>query len=125
MELYSKIQGKVENVNDRWGFVVINLGAKIPVVKKFKKEDKVLYMDLLRGYTLTVARNLETNKPEFIAKITVTQVGDNYAVANIDKSSLASPEVKIQPGDAVYFTTEDTVLNLKIKDAATKAADKK
>ncbi len=125
MELYSKIQGKVEKVNDRWGFVVLNLGAKIPVVKKFKKESKVLYMDLLPGYTLTVARNLTTNKPQFIAKIVVTQVGDNYAVANIDKASIPSEELRVQPGDAVYFTTEDTAANLKIKDERAKAAEKK
>ena len=125
MELYSKIQGKVEQVNDRWGFVVLNLGAKIPVVKKFKKESKVLYMDLLPGYTITVARNLASDKPQFIAKVVVTQVGDNYAVANIDKASIPSEEVSVQPGDAVYFTTEDTAANLKIKEARAKAAEKK
>lgn len=125
MELYSKIQGKVEQVNSRWGFVVLNLGAKIPVVKKFKKESKVLYMDLLPGYTITVARNLATDKPQFIAKVVVTQVGDNYAVANIDKASIPSEELSVQPGDAVYFTTEDTAANLKIKEARAKAAEKK
>lgn len=125
MELYSKIQGKVEQVNSRWGFVVLNLGAKIPVVKKFKKESKVLYMDLLPGYTITVARNLATDKPQFIAKVVVTQVGDNYAVANIDKGSIPSEELSVQPGDAVYFTTEDTAANLKIKEARAKAAEKK
>ncbi len=125
MELYSKIQGKVEQVNGRWGFVVLNLGAKIPVVKQFKKESKVLYMDLLPGYTLTVARNLATDKPQFIAKIVVTQVGDNYAVANIDKASIPSAELSVQPGDAVYFTTEDTAANLKIKEARMKSAEKK
>ncbi len=125
MELYSKIQGKVEQVNSRWGFVVLNLGAKIPVVKKFKKESKVLYMDLLPGYTITVARNLATDKPQFIAKVVVTQVGDNYAVANIDKASIPSEELSVQPDDAVYFTTEDTAANLKIKEARAKAAEKK
>ena len=125
MEHYSKNQGKVEQVNSRWGFVVLNLGAKIPVVKKFKKESKVLYMDLLPGYTITVARNLATDKPQFIAKVVVTQVGDNYAVANIDKASIPSEELSVQPGDAVYFTTEDTAANLKIKEARAKAAEKK
>ena len=104
---------------------MLNLGAKIPVVKKFKKESKVLYMDLLPGYTITVARNLATDKPQFIAKVVVTQVGDNYAVANIDKASIPSEELSVQPGDAVYFTTEDTAANLKIKEARAKAAEKK
>ncbi len=120
--LYSRIEGKVETVNDRWGFVVINLGEKMPVIEKFKKGDRTKYMLLAPGFPVTVARNLTGDKPEFVAKLTIAQVGENYAIANIDKESAQSA---VMVGDAVYFTKEDIAALLKIKDALIKNAGKK
>ena len=113
-ELYATIQGRIENVNPRWKFVVINLGAQMPTVKKSRTEERMFMMPLMKGFVLTVARNLPTNKPEYVGKITVTQVGDNYAVANIDVNSLQS---EIKTGDSVYFTADDTAANLKLRSA--------
>lgn len=119
MALYSRIEGRVETVDKRWGFVVINLGEKMPVVEKFKKGDRTRYMLLAPGFPLTVARNLTSDKPEFVAKIVVTQVGDNYAIANIDKNTAQSA---VMPGDSVYFTKEDITALLKLKDELIKKA---
>lgn len=113
-ELYATVQGRVESVNTRWKFIVINLGAQMPTIKKSKTEERMFMIPLMKGFIMTIARNIDTTKPEYIGKIIVTQVGNNYAVANIDVNSLQS-EVKV--GDAVYFTEDDTISNLKFRES--------
>lgn len=112
-DLYARIEGRVEKVQDRWAFIVINLGEKMPVIEHFKKGDKTRYLSLAQGFPITVARNLTSDEPEFVAKAVIVQVNDNCAVASIDKDSMQS-EIKV--GDSVYFTKENIAELLKLKE---------
>lgn len=112
-DLYARIEGRVEKVQDRWAFIVINLGEKMPVIEHFKKGDKTRYLSLAQGFPITVARKLTSDEPEFVAKAVIVQVNDNCAVASIDKDSMQS-EVKV--GDSVYFTKENIAELLKLKE---------
>ena len=112
-DLYARIEGRVEKVQDRWAFIVINLGEKMPVIEHFKKGDKTRSLSLAQGFPITVARKLTSDEPEFVAKAVIVQVNDNCAVASIDKDSMQS-EVKV--GDSVYFTKENIAELLKLKE---------
>ena len=106
-ELYATIQGRVENVNTRWKFIVVNLGNQMQTLKK----DRVV--PLMKGFSMTVVRNINTKKPGYIGRIIISQVGENYAIANIDVNSLQS-EIKV--GDAVYFTEDDIKFNQNLRE---------
>ncbi len=120
-DLYARIEGRVEKVQDRWAFIVINLGEKMPVVEHFKKGDRTRYLSLAPNFPITVARNLTSDEPEFVAKAVIVQVNENCAIANIDKDSMQS-EVKV--GDSVYFTKENIAELLKLKENMAKSAKK-
>ena len=113
-ELYATIQGRVENVNTRWRFIVINLGNQMQTIKK----DRLV--PLMKGFSMTVVRDINTKKPGYVGKIIISQVGENYAIANIDVDSLQS-EIKV--GDAVYFTEDDIKSNQTFRE--TVFSDKK
>ncbi len=109
-ELYSAITGKVESVNKKWGFVLINLGKKIKVTRTFPltKKTRTEYLTLQPNDIMTIARGMTGKKPEYIAKLNITKVAEDYAIGNImSQDGTLRPETEILPGDLVYFSQDD------------------
>ena len=52
---------------------------------------------------MTIARGLNSDKPEFIGKLIVTKVDDHNAICNLVSGELSDLRV----GDDVYFADED------------------
>ena len=52
---------------------------------------------------MTIARGLNSDKPEFIGKLIVTKVDDHNAICNLVSGEL----VDLRVGDDVYFADED------------------
>jgi hypothetical protein len=97
-ELVKKLEGKVIEVNGKWDFVVIDLGknSKISLPEGKKKRD--IPVPLPEGKVMMIYRG-----SEYIAKIRITRVNDNTAIADV------LPDVRngnVLVGDKVFFAPE-------------------
>ncbi len=99
-ELVKRLEGEVLEVNDKWDFVVINLGSDNKMVVGSKDKPHEITVPLPKDEVMHVAR-----KGEYIAKIKVIQVNDNCAIADV------VPDLKnkkINAGDRVFFQNKDS-----------------
>lgn len=92
--LVEKLEGKVIELNPKWGFVVIDLGKnnKIMVGGKKKREEIV---PLPEGKVMLVGRD-----DKYIGKIKIVRVNEYCAIANVLSEE---KESKVEIGDRVYF----------------------
>ncbi|MEM4247849.1 MAG: hypothetical protein QXH80_01160 [Candidatus Nanoarchaeia archaeon] len=92
--LVEKLEGKVIELNPKWGFVVIDLGKnnKVLVGGKKKREEIV---PLPEGKIMLVGRD-----DKYIGKIKIVRVNDYCAIANVLPEE---KEGKVEVGDRVYF----------------------
>ena len=102
-ECYGYVKGKIEYIDKDFGFITINIGKKYEFVQKYGiKENKVAF-PLPAGKIMTIARGLNSDKPEFIGKLVVTKVDDHNAICNLVSGELS----ELRVGDDVYFADED------------------
>ncbi|HCE43380.1 MAG TPA: hypothetical protein DET40_07515 [Lentisphaeria bacterium] len=97
-ELVKMLEGKIIEVNDKWEFVVIDLGKNSKVYRPEGKKMKEIPVALPEGKVLMVGRN-----NGYIAKIKITKVNDNCAIGDIIPD-LRNGEVSV--GDKVFFAPE-------------------
>ena len=107
MSLYKLVRKEVKKVDNKWNFVIIDLGAKTVVQETIAGRTYKSVVDITPGKTMSVVRNIKSNKPEVIAKIEITEVHADYAVANIKMPTLNGT---IREGDNVIFDGEDMKL---------------
>ena len=115
------IKGQVVDINAKWDFVVINVGAKTQVIQKIGVKENTIAAPLPADKNMTVARGLSEN-PAFIGKIKITKVYDDCAIANV----IPSPKGKdsIQVGDVVFFSDEDLAVPEEKKAVKVEKAEK-
>lgn len=95
-QLVKKLEGNILEVNDKWDFVVINLG-KSNKLAVGKNKDKKITVSLPLGSTLDVSRD-----NQYIAKIKVLRVNETCAIADV---LYDLKNGKVQPGDKVFFAS--------------------
>ncbi len=111
-ELVKKLEGKILEVNGKWDFVVIDLGKNSKITMLEGKRKKDIPVPLPEGKVMMVCRD-----SEYIAKIRITRVNDDTAVADI------LPDIRngnVLVGDKVFFAPEpkvDTAPALPVKAA--------
>ena len=125
--LLRKLVGKVTFINEKYGFVEIDLGKANTV--QDKKIDvntgKQVSVDKVIGIPadgiMTVATSLDPNTANYVARVLIVKVGDKSSIANIiPMPGAAAPKV----GDVVFFSESDMVQMRAIREiAAKKAAD--
>ena len=126
--LLRKLRGKVVSVNEKFGFVVINLGLvnqfedikididtgkEIPTVRK---------VAVPADGILTVASSLEPGKADYVCRLMVFRVGKDSSIANIVITKGGRmPKV----GDVVFFSESDVRQMKEMRNNAKKAPAKK
>lgn len=116
--LLKYLKGKVVEMNDKWDFVVIDLGKQSKVKQVVGKKEIDNVVMLPPNGEMVVARELGTDN-QFVGKIKITKVYDNCAIANILPSPKGQSAVKV--GDTVFFS-EDAIDSL-LKTKEVKKAD--
>ncbi len=101
------VEGKVVSVNEKSGFVVLNIGTSVKVEVKNKKIPLVLPKNAI----MTVSTSLAPENAEFVCKVQVYKVEADRSMANILPGG-KMPKV----GDAVFFSDMD-IANSTSKDA--------
>jgi uncharacterized coiled-coil DUF342 family protein len=97
-ELVKKLEGKVIEVNGKWDFVVIDLGKNSKISLPEGKKKREIPVPLPEGKVMMIYRG-----SEYIAKIRITRVNDNTAIADV------LPDVRngnVLVGDKVFFAPE-------------------
>ena len=110
-DLYMLVKSEVKKVDDKWNFVVLDIGSKIKVYQTFAGKTFSSILDIPARKTMSVIRGLGTEKPKFICKVMITEVHGDYAVANIDAGTLKD---SVKVGDSVIFLDDD--LDFLLKD---------
>jgi len=111
-DLLKELKGKVVDVNNKWDFVVIDLGAKSKIKKQVGKIVSDIDTPLPNNEEMLVSRG----DNEFIGKIKIVKVYDNCAIANVINDT---KKALVKTGDVVNFSDETIQ---KLKDASTKKA---
>ena len=102
VEARKAIQGKVLEVNDRYGYVCINLGKNSVVPQQIGNKVAEVDPGIAPGLQLVITRGeLDKKGSEFIARVTVTDVADDCLLANLPKDGK-----NVQVGDFVYYEEE-------------------
>jgi predicted nucleic acid-binding Zn-ribbon protein len=121
-KLLKLLKGKIIETNNRWDFVVIDLGEKSKVSQKIGQKDVEMPTPLPLNQEMVVARSLGDDN-EFVGKIKIVKVYDNCAIGNV----LPYPKTKLEvrKGDVVYFS-DDAIARIAEaqKKPAVKADDK-
>jgi hypothetical protein len=100
-KLQRSLEGKILRVNEKWGFVVIDLGLNnTMLVGDSKKEVKV---PLKEDEKMDVSRG-----SDYLGQIHIVKVAENCAIADIVPESLSG---KMEPGDKVFFARENKIEN--------------
>ncbi len=97
-------KGKVMDVDDKFGFLVISLGRKTRVEEPFG--NRINYVDPMipEGAILTVARNMPSGEAEYINKVKLVKVDDNCSIGEpLDTKGGQRPKV----GDLVFFGDDE------------------
>ena len=109
IDFQRKLEGKVLRVNQKWGFVVIDLGTENKMlVGKNKQTEKTV--PLKEDVKMDVARG-----SKFLGQIHIVKVADNCAIGDIVPDSLSG---QMEPGDKVFFARENKVDNQDKVDEA-------
>ena len=99
--LQRKLEGKILRVNEKWGFVVIDLGLNNKMLIGKKKSEKIV--PLKEDEKMDVSRG-----SDYLGQIHIVKVAENCAIGDIVPESLSG---KMEPGDKVFFARENKVEN--------------
>lgn len=101
LRLNLKLEGKILRVNEKWGFVVIDLGSNNKMIVGKDKSIKTVPLD--EDVNMDVARG-----SNFLGQIHIVKVAENCAIGDIVPESLSG---KMEPGDKVFFARENKIEN--------------
>jgi len=100
----SQEKGKVNSVNEKFGFVVVSLGRNTRVQGQFGNRVNNVDPQIVNGAILTVARNMPSGEAEYINKVKIVRLDADCSIAEpIDKKG----GKEIEAGDMVYFADDE------------------
>ncbi len=88
------LKGKITNVNQSLGFLVLDIGSQTTVIQKIGTADKEVICGLRKGLSMTVERD-----GKYVTEISLVKVESNIAIANIRTAR----DKEIKEGDRVFF----------------------
>ena len=105
MQLIKKQQkGKVIEVDNKFGFVVVSLGKNTRVQEQFGNRVNNVDPQIPQGVILTVARDMPSGDAEFITQLKLVRLDDNCSIAEpMDNQS----GKRIRVGDLVYLADDE------------------
>lgn len=96
------VKGKVIEINEKFGFYVVNIGKNTLVDQKIGNRINKINPKLINNMKLTVARNMNSPEVKFIAKGKLTNVEDDCSIIEITDSGN-----KVLIGDDIFFARDD------------------
>jgi len=98
------VQGKIIDINRKYGFVVVDLGSNTKVEQAIGNKVNPVNPKITSNIDMVVARGLEGDNTQYVGRIKIIKVHDNCSIANVIPGSTGDREVKI--GDTVYLSSD-------------------
>ena len=98
------VQGKIIDINKKYGFVVVDLGSNTKVEQPIGNKINPVNPKITSNLDMVVARGLEGDNTQYVGRIKIIKVHDNCSIANVIPGSTGDREVKI--GDTVYLSSD-------------------
>ena len=98
-DFQKNLEGKILRVNQKWGFVVIDLGTENKMLVGKNKTEKTV--PLKEDVDMDVARG-----SKFVGQIHIVKVAENCAIGDIVPDTLSG---QMEPGDKVFFARNSKV----------------
>lgn len=115
-EARAAVRGKVISVNNKYGYITVNVGKYSVVEQEYGNEVLEVNPKLEEGMSIVITRK-NANGRDFIARVQLAQVGETASVANI------TPDAKkIEVGDLVTVAADES--RVAVPAPAPKAAAK-
>jgi hypothetical protein len=115
-EARAAVRGKVISVNNKYGYITVNVGKYSVVEQEYGNEVLEVNPKLEEGMSIIITRK-NANGRDFIARVQLAQVGETASVANI------TPDAKkIEVGDIVTVAADES--RVAVPAPAPKAAAK-
>ena len=92
------LAGKVLSVDNDYGYITIDLGKKSRVIQAVGNRSVEIDPQIVKGLELVVVDGKLTDDAKFISRVTVDEVGDNCATANIPAGSK-----EVKAGQMIYW----------------------
>ncbi len=102
LEARKVLQGRVLEVNDKFGVIVVDLGKNTRVKQLVGRNRVDVNPEIPVGATMMVVRDF-AEKPRYIGQVKLVRVEDNCSVAEL----LGDKEQKVRVGDTVVFSDSD------------------
>jgi len=103
-------KGRIIDVDDKFGFVVVSLGKATRVQEQFGNRINNVDPQIPQGCILTVARNMSSGEAEYINKVKIVRLDDNCSIAEpIDKKG----GKRIRKDDIVYLADDEIAKIIK------------
>ncbi len=97
-----EVKGKVIEVNEKFGFYVINIGNNTRVQQPIGKKINYVNPKINPNMKITVTRNMDSPEMKFISKGKITNVADDCSIIEVTENNN-----KVMVGDDVFFTADD------------------
>lgn len=98
------VQGKIIDINRKYGFLVVDLGTNTKVEQAVGSKTNSVNPKIANNIDMIVARGLEGDNTQYVGRIKIVKVHDNCSIANVIPGSTGDREIKI--GDTVYFSSD-------------------
>lgn len=96
------VKGKVIEVNEKFGFYVVDIGNNTRVDQTIGNRVNKIDPKIGAKMKITVARDMDSLKVKFISKASITNVADDCSIIEVVGSGN-----KVMVGDDVFFADED------------------
>ena len=96
------VKGKVIEVNEKFGFYVIDIGNNTLVDQTIGNRVNKINPRIKEKMRVTIARNMNSPEVKFVSKANITNVADECSIIEIIDSGN-----KVMLGDDVFFADED------------------
>ena len=96
------VKGKVIEVNEKFGFYVVDIGNNTLVDQTIGNRINKINPKIQEKMKITVARNMNSPEVKFISKANITNVADECSIIEVIDSGN-----KVMVGDDVFFADED------------------
>lgn len=115
-QVLKMVQGKVIEVNDKWGFVVVNVGKETKVKQKYGNSENIVSAPIPKDEDMLVSRG-----GKYVGKIKLVKVYDDCSIGNILKGPTGDNHIQV--GDLVAFSDDTVDKLLEEKENKNKPAE--
>ncbi len=106
LEARRQLQGRVLEVNDTYGIIIVDLGKNTRVYQRVGQNRVEVDPKIPTESTMAVLRGEADNNPEYIGRIKLIRINENCSVAEAVRDN-GGTDRKVRPGDIVIFTETD------------------